>query len=79
MTKANSTTIKVLELMRRYSGGFKISRDAWMEMKDRLELFFEVHMKDITAIAKAKGRHTVKEEDIIHFFGFVGNDMFRGD
>jgi histone H3/H4 len=77
---SNSTTIKVLELMRKHSGGYKISKDAWREMKDRLELFFEVHMQDITCIARRYGRHTVMESDVVEYFGFLGNDEFgRGD
>ena len=73
----NSTTVKVLDLMRKHSSGFKISKKAWMEMKDRLEVFFEVHMQDITRIARSDGRHTVMEEDVIRYFDFVGNDEMR--
>jgi histone H3/H4 len=72
----NSTTIKVLDQMRKHSGGYKISRDAWLEMKDRLELFFEVRMKDLTDITKRHGRRTVMDCDVIEFFGFSGNDDF---
>lgn len=72
-----STTVKVLDQMRKHSGSFKISKKAWMEMKDRLELFFEIHMKDMTRIARSHGRHTVMREDVIEYFGFVGNDDMR--
>jgi len=73
----NSTTVKVLDQMKRHSGGYKISKKAWVEMKDRLELFFEVHMVDITKIARSHGRHTVMDSDVIEYFGFVGSDGLR--
>ena len=74
MKKRNSTTVKILEQMRKHSKGYKISKDAWKEMKDRIELFFEIRMQDIIRIAKKHNRHTVMEEDIIEFFSIIGND-----
>lgn len=75
MSKRKSTTIKVRDLMRKNSGGFKISEKAWLEMKDRLEIFFELHMKDITKITESHGRRTVYDTDVLEYFGFVD----RGD
>ena len=65
--------------MKQHADGYKISDGAWKEMKDRIELFFEIHMQDICDIAKSKGRRTVFEEDVIQYFGYVGSDELRGE
>lgn len=75
--RENSTTVKVLDQMRRYSDGYKISKNAWKEMKNRLELFFEIHMGDIIKIAENHNRHTIMECDVIEYFNVVGSDNLR--
>jgi len=75
MVRQNCTTIKIRDLMREHSGGYKISDQAWREMKDRLELFFEMKMPVLCDIAERNGRHTVMEEDVVEYFSFVKNEI----
>lgn len=79
MVKKPTTYILVKELMKQYSDGFQISKDAWLCMKDRIEIFFERNMKSITDIAKTHNRKTVFESDVIDFFSRNNNNDLDGE
>jgi histone H3/H4 len=80
MSKApvtKKTTILVKQKMKEFSKGFQISEDAWVCMKDHIEMFFERNMKSICDIARSKNRKTVFEEDVICFFGCPDKEDLR--
>ena len=75
MPPVSSNVCNVGKLMRSYSGDYRVSPGAVKEMLGNLDLWFEVHMKDLCRVAKSHGRHTIMEDDVIEFFSVKKNNV----
>ena len=72
-SSSSSNVLNVGFYMREYADGYRVSPAAVHEMIKRMDLWFEMHMKDLCGVAEAHGRHTVGESDVIEFFGVHKN------
>lgn len=74
----SSSVLNIGKLMRQYSGKYRVSPGAVHEMISRLDLWFELHMKELCAVSKSHDRSTVFEDDVTEFFGVTKNGFRDG-
>jgi len=69
----SSNVLNVGKLLRSYSGSYRVSPGAVREVISRLDLWFELHTKEVCKVSRSHGRKTVMEDDVTEFFGVQKN------
>jgi len=72
------SVLNIERVMRRYADGYRVSPGAVHEMMTRVDLWFEVNMKEVCSIARGHGRKTLMADDVVEFFSLCRNKLFSG-
>jgi len=64
----SSNVVNIGLIIRSHSDGYRVSPSAIKEIIGRVDLWFELHVKEICEITKAHGRHTICDDDVTEFF-----------
>jgi histone H3/H4 len=78
MTIPSSNVLNVGKVVRSYSGDFRVSPGAVHELVSRLDLWFELNMKELCKVSRGHGRKTVMEDDVVEFFSVRNNEVLSG-
>lgn len=75
----SSNVVNVGKVLRSYSGSYRVSPGAVREMISRLDMWFEIHTKEMCGVSKHHGRKTVMEDDVVEFFSLTKNGFLGGE
>ena len=74
----SSSVLNLGKTMHTHANGYRVSPDAVHEMISRVDLWFEVNMKEVCSIARGHGRKTLMADDVVEFFSLCRNKLFSG-
>lgn len=71
----SSNVLNVGKVVRSYSGKYRVSPGAVKSLVSRLDMWFEMHTKDICRVSSSHDRKTVMEDDVTEYFSFKENEF----